>query len=672
MSILYGNISSSLIFCEKMPYGNRMEETSFIADPSMTVATLTNDIIICGGQGHVSVYHIDKDGKAHFVSKLSVLGVARQIDVSESFAYVTARESGVYICDFTNVENPLLAYHIDSLELATGIAVSNGVLAITNRHMGCELYDVRNPYKPLRMGDFLCGEAQSVCLYENYAIIGDWINHRVFIFDISKPNNPQKISHFYVDGYADGVCVVKRNDSLICLVAMGHHSATFKNPRKYDEYTFVTTEMIANGYGCGHGIEIFDITNLKTPKRLSTLKTPPMFGGPDTWLVYSDGESCVFTDSMNGIFTISLSNLNNPIFTGYYRLNPLEKQFTSPPSIQIQTKSITGSTVCGEYLCASSSDDGIHILRPNTHLNNYIKHTAKIDFNAKNTAKTHIKPFYRSKYQLHNFVKLKDKIFCACGEGGIEIIDDSGNFIGSYKTRGICHDLCLYNGKLYSAEENYGVACYEIGNSIYEVSRVSNIGCVRQITVAESGFAVQVGCNWIKKLTCNNGVLKVEDGECNACVLYYRHISRTLAGKYTVALPLVMGATLISTENGAQKIAFNGTLSCPFEEGACGYGDKLIVIHNGCYVCLDNPLDVVKPYNGIKIEKAVLSGIPYAFNNVLVILNRYYGTVEILNIEDPHAPKFIRRIETNGYPESCEMINGELYVSLGFDGIIKI
>ena len=153
MSILNGNISSDVVFPISMPFGAEMKETTCIPELSVTVAALNEHILICGGRGVISLYSIDQNGKSEKISDLKIFGNARQIGVYEDFAYVSTRESGVCVCDLKDPKNPILAHQIDSLELATGIAVTSGVLAITNRHMGCELYDVCDPYHPKRLGE---------------------------------------------------------------------------------------------------------------------------------------------------------------------------------------------------------------------------------------------------------------------------------------------------------------------------------------------------------------------------------------------------------------------------------------------------------------------------------------------------------------------------------------
>lgn len=671
MSILNGAYSESVLQPVQMPYGSPMTETACIEELSMDAATFRDDILLCGGKDRISLHRIHKDGTTTQISVLTGLRATRQIGISDDFAYVSSRENGVYICDLRDMNQPRLAYHLDALEMATGIAVSNGLLAITNRHMGCELYDVRDPYHPKRLGDFICGEAQSVWLHQHYALIGDWMNKQVLIFDISDPSHARQISRFSIDGFADGVCVLQKGERLLCLAATGHHSAQLKNRRKYKNYTYVTAEMLAEGYGCGHGVEIFDITNIKMPEWLATLKAPPHFGGYDTWRVYSDGNTCVFTDSMNGIFTISLDNLLDPVFTGHHRLQLARNQKLTPPSIQLQTNCITGAAVVSGFLCAASSDDGIHILRPNHPIGKLFVPSAQVNLDVipKNGA-----VFYRSNGQIHNFVSFDGRIYCASGNQGIEVLDESGKLLYVQSTKGICHDLLLHRGKLYSSEENQGIGVYEIGEGLTECDRLLPQCCIRQIVPTDFGFVAQCdSANLVGISLDESGHMELIDKGFGRGVLYHRHLSRTLAGNYVVALPLRSGATLVTLDQEELHVGESfGHEACPFAGGACGYGEKLILIHDSRYACLDDPTDIANSVPMITVDGAQLSGIPHLLGNRLVLLNRYTGIVEVLDVSTPHTPRFLSRVETGGYPEACALINGEIYIACGFGGIIKL
>ena len=664
MSILNRNVPDDAIFPIEMPFGKAMEEISFIPAPTATVAALNERILLCGDtEGCLALYTIDAQGKAGEISALEIGGLLRQISVCGDFAYISARDGGAVICDLSNPAKPKIAAQIDTLELATGIAAADGLLAITDRHLGCELYDVRDPYQPRRIGSFLCGEAQSVFLYKNYALISHWVGREAAIFDISDPTNPKKLSDLPADGFADGVCIVERKGRTICMIGAGHHATRLVNRNKYNNFTYVTAEMIAEGYGCGHGVAFYDITDPQNPKHLSTLKTPPHFCGTDTWLTYSDGDTCIFTDSMNGVFAIDLETLT---FKGHYRLAPCEPKI-SRPAIQVQSPAITDAAVVGGYLCVAARTEGVYILKPNQPLGAFVPCSASVVLDAQAPQKD---AFYASEGAIHSFIEVDGKIYCASGTCGIEVLDRGGNLLLRKETQGICHDICLHQGKIYTAEGNFGVGCYDF--ELNERSRASLTGCVRQLIEAGEDLLAQVGSKRIVRLLTKEGGLTLSPCEAKAAPLYHRHLSRTLAGNYAVALPLANGPALLDTENNLKKVAVFGTNACPFEDGACGYQEKLRLLFRGKYHCLDNPLDLAEKPQGIQVEGAFLKGIPQVVGDTLVILNRYYGTVELLDISDPHRPQFMRRIETESTPEFCGLIGGELYLCLGYDGMIKL
>ena len=236
MSILNGNISRSILIPEPSPFGEPFRELGTIHDLGQVMDTATlifpetgEELLVAAGRGLVGVYRVDIDGKYEQLSSLEIQAESRQLAVSDGFGYLTARADGLYVVDLTMPERPRLAAHVDTLELATGVAAAGRLLAVTNRHMGCELYDISDPYHPARLGAFLCGEAQSVWLHRNLAVASDWMNKQVHIFDISNPTIPRRLSSFSVDGFSDGVSVVTvsrgKGGRTICRVGSGHHSA---------------------------------------------------------------------------------------------------------------------------------------------------------------------------------------------------------------------------------------------------------------------------------------------------------------------------------------------------------------------------------------------------------------------------------------------------------------
>ena len=149
MSILNGTYAHETLLPEPQPFGEPFDITGEIqlenALDADTLDTGKEKLLVSAGRGNLMIHRLGENGVPVLVSELGGLGDSRQISVSEGFAYVTARADGLYICDLRNPEKPALAGRIDTLELATGVCAADGVLAVTNRHMGCELWDVREP-----------------------------------------------------------------------------------------------------------------------------------------------------------------------------------------------------------------------------------------------------------------------------------------------------------------------------------------------------------------------------------------------------------------------------------------------------------------------------------------------------------------------------------------------
>nr|MBQ4319024.1 hypothetical protein [Clostridia bacterium] len=680
MSLLNGNISNELIHTEPMPFGTCLRELFHIDCNCMDCAAFVDDILVCGGKDSISLYRIADNGEPEYISSLCGLGETRQMAVSGKFVYVSTRADGVFICDLSDVSRPVIAYHIDTLELATGIDASGGLLAVTNRHLGCELFDVRNPYFPVRLGDFLCGEAQSVKLYRNCAFIGDWINRQVRIFDISDVRCFRELSRFAIDGFADGICIAEIDGRTVCIAGGGHHSARLKNRRKYQNYTYFTPEMIADGFGCGHGIEIFDVTNPKFPEYIAHLKTPPLFGGPDTWRVFTDGKKCVFTDSMNGLFVIDISNPFAPSFVSHFKLPPKTPPVSAHMSIQTYSGSVTGAASVNGYLCAASPSDGVLVFDAGVESFD-VGGINDVPFTAFDSADCSLDndSFYRSKGQLHSFCELNGYIFCACGDHGIDVIDSSGKLIYNHKTNGICHDICVFDGKIIAAEGQSGAACYLVdGCGLRECDRVLfGIGkSVREVVAVGGCIVLELGSGFAVKLMLDENNKFVSCGDpVKVGLLYHRHISRSTAGKYLPVFTISPGPMLLDISDKPKLI--KGTHSaacCPINDGVCGYGDKLIAVIHGQYLCMNDPLECINPLNGksASVDGALLCGVPFVCGNMLLLLDRCGGTVEVIDISDPHLPRFVKRVETSSHPEFAAIVNGKIMIACGYGGIIAI
>lgn len=680
MSVLNGSFAPETLCPDDDPFGKPFRLIDKLPLEGAMDAAAYGKHIVAAGRGRLVIYDLS-GGKPELIGELDRLGDSRQLAVSDGFAYLTARADGLYIIELRDA-SPVLAGHIDTLELATGICCADGIAAVTNRHMGCELFDVRDPYHPERLGDFICGEAQSVWLYDNLALVSDWMNKRIRLFDITNPRAAKEISRFSVDGFADGVCVfhtapdlLHPSGRIICAAATGHHSAKLKNRRKYNNYSYVTAEMLADGYGCGHGVEFYDVTDPSDPEYVSSLKAPPHFGGPDTWRVYAAGKCGYLTDSMGGLFEIDISDITRPKFTRRFRLPPKERQKLTPPSIQPICGAITGVALTDDYICAAG-EGGIYLLdRRNgddAQICGLQSPSARTYANlpAREYHNPDVKLIAKSG-QMHSFVSIGGELLCAAGNRGI-VASGSGRSL----TDNICCDVALAGDIIIAAEADAGAAAYRYENGCLRLLDRIGFGAanpVREAVDFGGYLLLQLGSVKIQPVRFDRHFEKYCEA-LNIGMLYHRHIARTPAGAYPIALSLKPGPELLlPTDGGITRSGYSlGLETCPIEEGACGIGGGMILIFNRRYYYLPKPEDIAALPAPIGCDGAMLNGLPFLCGHRLILLNRVTGRVEILDVSDPARPGFIKRIETRLYPEFAAEIDGRLLVACGHGGIIEV
>lgn len=361
MSILNGKISYDVIRAEDNPFGTKLECVNFI--PLEDCIGIERDYsgryvyAVCN-KG-LLIYDAQNAEQPVLVSCLEEVTSGREIIYSGGYLYIVARENGLYIVDVTNPNEPYITAIYDTLELATGVDASNGYCFVANRHLGVEIIDVHDPKAPKYVSSFMCGEAQSIYTNGNYAYVGDWMNKQVYITDVSDIKNPVCASIINVDGFADGICV----RDCICYIVTGHHSSRLKNRRKYDKYPYITSQMLNDGYGGGHGLEIYDVSDPCQPEYLSNVKFPPMFGAPDFWKISVSANTAFVCDSSNGMFAVDISDPLNPYIEAYYTGDVSDKQGVSSPQVQKRYSPLNFCECLDGYVYVCGMESGLHIIK---------------------------------------------------------------------------------------------------------------------------------------------------------------------------------------------------------------------------------------------------------------------------------------------------------------------
>ena len=223
------------------------------------------------------------------LSEVSARG-NRQMVASSKYLFLSCRARGVQIFSLKNPASPREVGHFFPSELATGLSLSGDVLAVTLRIYGVEFYDVSNPEKVEYLGKMSAGEAQSATFFGNRKIvIGDWGRQmRAVIADVSDPCRPKVVGNAKLDGQGDGTFVS-------------------------GNYLYCATGGNSQIKGGGHGLEIFDISNLKKPRRTGKVKfTRKVTAMPDWWQVIVANNTALVADTENGVYVVDVSNKSRP------------------------------------------------------------------------------------------------------------------------------------------------------------------------------------------------------------------------------------------------------------------------------------------------------------------------------------------------------------------------
>lgn len=684
MSILNGSIHADVVNEEDMPFGPLLAQTNSRAIQGCFDVAVDEQarLAYVAHHGALSVFDLSDPAQPAPLSTLEGLGKSRQIAVQRGYAYITARDDGLFIVDVRDGNHPRLVARYDTIELATGVAVNGNVCLVTNRHLGVELIDVSDPASPRFITSVLAGEAQSACFDGDYMYVGDWMNKRVHVFDISDARHPVNVSVFPVDGYADGVYA---RDGY-CYVATGHHSARLKNRRKYYNYTYVVPQMFADGYGCGHGLEIFDVSDAYNPEYVSSVKFPPLYAsGFDTWLVTVSGSYAYVSDTFNGLFVIDISRKSNPAFAGYYRLPPMtEPQPASPPSLQALSCPITGIALANGHIMAAGYKTGLHVLRfdacaPAPH--RYQTYGIGLG----NTNTDGVSAAFRCEGQTHTVDFCAGAAIIAAGNGGLFAVNanNPGERLHHIGDVPITHDVQVLDRYVVTAEGRHGAAVYAYspdgGFAFIDRCRFGESGARQIVLLRERRIAV------VQLSTSALGLLRIApDGRLEALgtvnglgLNYYRQLCRTpLQERYVGVTPLNGGLIWCEIgDEGPRKTDWvAGQQCCPIEEGAEVSGSRTIVIRKRHYILLDKPEHTVHMEAGpkIKVDGALLKGRPFVCGRMLLLLHRCSGTVEFIDISDLHRPSFVKRITVPGIPEYAVLHNGQYWIACGHAGLIVL
>ncbi len=642
--------------------------------------------------GSLSIFAADGEALMPLAT-LGGLGNTRAIAVSDTvaagrrIAAVTARENGLYLIDVTDPQAPFICCHYNTVEFATGVTFFSHFVAVACRSFGVEFLDLADLSAPRHVSAIRAGEVQSIVVHDGVLYTGSWRERQVNAFDISDVARPRAIFTLPQRGRADGVWI--KDGKLF--VAFGHHpaSADFddcEDPR----------------YGRGNGFAIFDISDRENPKELSVTVFPIRYyySNYDMWNVTPCGNYAVVSHTFNGIWVYDVTDPTAPVLVDHAAI-PATRQHIKLPEAgrtlrlpmlpfdptKVQYAPVTGVAAEQGRLYITVGNENLfvakgHYFAPLRHAQGAVREgdTCYYDTYAGDAADG--VEILHTKGQVHAIALLGDRVYAACGMGGIRVFDTALNELSACKTEGFAMDIRAENGKLYAALGAAGVAIYKPeGDTLVRVGGTSLEGrpCA-QVVPSKNGkyLFVHTGDKPLSVLDITDlaDIREVRRDKGVPGLLYHRQLVHTgVDGRYYGGYWHAGNIRWYDTEGDifADGAAVQGRLGFPEGVTATAQPHTALAVFGGGYVAFD--IRKEEQFSNLpiaRIEGVTLSGKPVVAGNMLYVCDRLEGDVVIADISDLAAPRLVRRLNFSGHPDLACPIKEGVLIPLGHQGIARV
>ena len=645
---------------------------------SSAAAIAGNRLYVVGGGalGSLYVFDIDKPALPKLVGKLAGLGHVRQMQVRGSIAYVTSREDGMFLIDVGKSERPAILSHYDTIELATGLALSGSVAFVACRQCGVELIDITNPKRPAHLSTVRVGEAQSVTARNGYLYAGVWGTRELVVCDVGDPRQPRRVGSAELEGYGDGVAVRGK----LCYVATGHHSgeAGYQRPKPGQP-----------GFGTGHGLEIFDVSEPARPQFLSRIKTPARYRVfMDMWGVQLAGSYAFLADTYNGLFVIDVADPKQPRFVGHRQLPEVPARGEGYVLVPGETvpSPVTGFALSRDFIYVTGGYSDAHVLSAPGLATPVVPEPDRgpVITPARRLAADPRFRVYQPGGQIHEVRrwdgdKGSSRFVLAAGSAGIHVVelDTKIRQIGQYPTSDIAFGVAVAGDKVFVAGGMGGLEIWQGKQKLELVGRYKVPGeSIKQVVVDPTGryAMLHVGLHRLEivDVSTPSDPKKVLT-EAHFGLFYRRPISQALLNGQGL---VIWTEGLYAYEIGSSKAPDAPVYHYPFaitpRNGAVPLGDGWLVIFSGKYFVL-RPGETRSPDKiGLTpVEGVELFGKPTISGNTLFTADALYGKVCAIDISDITKPKLLASMEVPEHPGHIVGHNNVALIPGGYQGLLE-
>ena len=641
-------------------YGRELAITKDLRVGGTMAARVVGNRLYSIGASRLRVFDISSPGNPKLLSTLAGIPHGRQIELAKGIAYVTARENGVFIVDVTDDENPELLCHYDPIEVATGVDVSGNVLFVACRGHGVELADVRDPAKPLHLGIARTGEAQSVVVKNGYAYTGVWGVKQLVVVDVRNPRRPKITKKCPLDGNGDGVAVRGK----YVFIATGHHSRAARKPRPKPGDV---------GYGCGHGLEIFDISNPAEPAFVSRIKTVPFYRiGMDMWGVKIAGDHAFVHDTYNGVFVVNIKDPTRPHFVAHKQL-PYGNRWGVWLPIPVGNLALAKDYI---YVCGAWSD--LHVAAAQGLA---LPEAPEPD------SPPEIPPFeprqserfrmYKTNGQVRGVGFVDDVAVVASGADGVHVVElwPEIKRLNRYETKGFAMDVATHGRLVLVAEDKEGLSIWrmEDDRSLVPVGRYrQGRRVVRDVFIPPRGkYAI------LTVTLARLDIIDISDPAKPVSVLkdsghgFVSHVTRQLAEDRYLYVNWQIDGVFSYDLYGGPKPAFVGKKYPHRIDGATLLlDDTLLAFHwRGIIPIGPDEQRAPEKIEPIRPGGQRPRGAPRLFGDTVYLTGRATGDITALDVSDVGKPKIVEQYNIPGNPGSLAVHTGALVIANGYEGL---
>lgn len=657
----YSNTTVPTVFLNK--------EDTFGGDSRQT---LVKDNVLFNLSNDKLTAYVSDEQTVRISSSISGLGTTRDMAFShdENYIFITSQQCGLYVIDVQDPENIEIASHFDTLESATGIYVDGNYVFLADRLWGVTIADASDPHA-LKFVSNVSGQAdyRDCSVHNGYLFVGAYREKRVDIYDLKEITDPKKVSSIELDGAGQGTAV----QGNILFVSTGLNAS--RNPFG-DDYYF--------GTGTGNGMEIYDISDIKKPKRLSIVKADGTLSnaGSDVWDIVVSGEYAFLSNISNGVSVYDISDPVNPVCVQRYkmRLNNQEaasEDFSFEEKVQMeadtQWASFSHCNVLDGELFFSIPNRGVAIEKLD-----YAKKPEKEEPGQYHTTARTLE-LKSSDYNITQIsldgcvwaaAQHEETIYVACGDAGLAILGPDMQQIGRIETAGSVRDVKILDDKLYTAEGSAGVGIYDISGEPTLLSLTENTSGAFYSSIAVSGDGKLLIA---QKAQLNVDVFDISDAQ-NPQLMETEHGQGSIYTRSVFSSNNAVGVV------GASKFQFFHTSDQGIESvllptywynernGVAWTGSKYLQVTSG-YITFTEKTGTANPLDTYNVTG--ISGRPTVFENTLVISSGDKNEVNIYDISDVGVPKYIAKVRLDGRPDTaCVLENGEVLVPCHYSGLM--